>query len=249
MVFPNCGPFPQISQTRAITLESFQACCRNLDFTGIRRISPRRRRGRRAYAALPITGCEQWLQRRASIGISLRHSGHFLVVGSAGTGSLRVRATRALIGVTTKKKTTPATSRKLTTAVMKSPIGNTVPLIAKEIPVKSGLPTRSAMMGLIMSLTRAVMIVPNAAPMSTPTARSTTLPRKINCLKPDNIWASLHPGMGDTVNAQWPWVKMQSHSAPLGKGLKSAEARTAAAPRNLRRYVEDIFDHEVVGNA
>jgi hypothetical protein len=29
--------------------------------------------------------------------------------------------------------------------------------------------------------------VPNAAPIITPTARSTTLPRKINCLKPDNI--------------------------------------------------------------
>src|SRR6266849_9311803 len=41
MVFPNCGPLPQISQTRAITLESFQACCRNLDFTGIRQISPK----------------------------------------------------------------------------------------------------------------------------------------------------------------------------------------------------------------
>src|SRR5713101_4182422 len=102
MVFPNCGPLPQISQTRAITLKSFQACCRSLDFTGIREISPRRR-GEATYAALPITGSEQWLQRRASIGISLKHSGHFLVVGSAGTGSLRVRATSALIGVTTKK--------------------------------------------------------------------------------------------------------------------------------------------------
>src|ERR1700730_10964505 len=137
---------------------------------------------------------------------------------------------------------------------MKSPIGNTVPLIAKEIPVKSGLPTRNAMMGLIMSLTRAVMIVPNAAPMTTPTARSTTLPRKTNCLKPDNIWASLHPGMAETVYAQWPWVKMQSrsmqsHSATLGKVLNGAEARTRAAPRNLRRCVEDILDQEVVGNA
>ena len=55
--------------------------------------------------------------------------------------------------------------------------------------------------------------------------------------------------MADTVNAQWPWVKMQSHSATLGKALKSAEARTGAAPRNLRRYVEDIFDQEVVGDA
>jgi hypothetical protein len=55
------------------------------------------------YAALPITGCAQWLQRRASMGISLRHSGHFLVVGSAGTGALRMRDTRAFTGVTTKK--------------------------------------------------------------------------------------------------------------------------------------------------
>src|SRR5260370_39428658 len=136
---------------------------------------------------------------------------------------------------------------------MKSPIGNTVPLIAKEIPVKSGLPARSAMMGLMMSLTRAVTIVPNAAPMTTPTARSTTLPRKINCLKPDIIWASLHPGMADTVNAQWPWVKSNPTRAiplaTLGKVLKSAEARTRAAPRNLRRYVEDILDQEVVGDA
>src|SRR4029077_13042793 len=102
MVFPNCGPLPQISQTRAITLKSFQACCQNFNFTGIRRISPRLKL-QANYAALPITGSEQWLQRRASIGISLRHSGHFLVVGSAGAGSLRLRAIRALIGVTTKK--------------------------------------------------------------------------------------------------------------------------------------------------
>src|SRR6266849_9123778 len=44
MVFPNCGPLPQISQTRAITLESFQACCRNLDFTGMSPISPKQNR-------------------------------------------------------------------------------------------------------------------------------------------------------------------------------------------------------------
>src|SRR5260370_30313912 len=41
IVFPNCGPLPQISQTRAITLESFQACCRRPHFTGIRQISPK----------------------------------------------------------------------------------------------------------------------------------------------------------------------------------------------------------------
>jgi hypothetical protein len=30
MVFPNCGPLPQTSQTRAITRESFQAGCRKI---------------------------------------------------------------------------------------------------------------------------------------------------------------------------------------------------------------------------
>src|ERR1700726_3983912 len=133
---------------------------------------------------------------------------------------------------------------------MKSPIGNTAPLIAKEIPVKSGLPTRSAMIGLIMSLTRAVTIVPNAAPMTTPTARSTTLPRKINCLKPDNIWDSLHAGMADTVNAQWPLVKVYPTRPDWGRIWKKCRSlHTRAVPRNLRCYVENIFDQEVVGDA
>jgi hypothetical protein len=47
-------------------------------------------------------GWAQKAQRRAARGISLRHSGHFFVVGSAG-GSLRERAIKALTGVTTKK--------------------------------------------------------------------------------------------------------------------------------------------------
>ena len=55
------------------------------------------------YAALPICGWAQCEHRRASIGISLRHSVHFLVVGSAGAGSFRIRATSAFTGVTTKK--------------------------------------------------------------------------------------------------------------------------------------------------
>jgi hypothetical protein len=55
------------------------------------------------YAALPRTGCVQCAQRLASIGISLRHSGHFLVVGSAGGGSFFIRAINQLTGTTTKK--------------------------------------------------------------------------------------------------------------------------------------------------
>ena len=56
-----------------------------------------------AQAARPITGWVQWAQRRASMGISLRHSGHFFVVGSGGFSPRFMRATSALTGSTTKK--------------------------------------------------------------------------------------------------------------------------------------------------
>src|SRR5271165_218249 len=91
---------------------------------------------------------------------------------------------------------------KLTSAVMKSPMGNAVPLTANEIQVKSGLPARRAMRGLIRSLTRAVTTPPNAAPITTPTARSTTLPRKINCLKPASITCT---------SASPEWLSSDSH--------------------------------------
>jgi len=56
------------------------------------------------------------------MGISLRHSGHFFVVGSAGTGALRMRDTSAFTGVTTKKYTAAATSKNAIAALMKSPM-------------------------------------------------------------------------------------------------------------------------------
>src|SRR5712691_221640 len=59
-------------------------------------------RGGRNHAACAITGCPHCAQRRASIGISLKHSGHFLVVGSAGAGAFLMRATSRFTGVTTK---------------------------------------------------------------------------------------------------------------------------------------------------
>ena len=48
-------------------------------------------------------GCAQNAQRRAAIGTSLRHSGHFFVVGSAGASPLRRLAASAFMGATTKK--------------------------------------------------------------------------------------------------------------------------------------------------
>jgi hypothetical protein len=45
----------------------------------------------------------QKAQRRAAIGTSPKHSGHFFVVGSAGASPRRRRAVSAFIGATTKK--------------------------------------------------------------------------------------------------------------------------------------------------
>ena len=49
------------------------------------------------------SGEVQNAQRRAAIATSLRHSGHFFVVGSGGTSPRRMRATRWFTGSTTKK--------------------------------------------------------------------------------------------------------------------------------------------------
>src|SRR5439155_27313394 len=138
-----------------------------------------------------VIGWVQNEQRRASIGISLRHSGHFLVVGSAGAGAFRMRETRALIGVTTKKYTAAATSRKEIAALMKSPTANTELLMVKVMAEKSGLPTMAAMKGVSRSLVKAVTTPAKAAPITTPTAISMTFPRKMNCLKPLSMDASL----------------------------------------------------------
>ena len=47
---------------------------------------------------------------------------------------------------------------------------------------KSMLPMTRPIGGMTMSLTSELTIAPNAAPMTSPTARSTTLPRMANSL-------------------------------------------------------------------
>ena len=88
--------------------------------------------------------------RRASIGISLRHSGHFFVVGSAG-GSLRARCISAFTGLTTKKKTATAIATKAITALMKSPYLNVLLWMVNVSAEKSGLPMIAAMIGVMRS--------------------------------------------------------------------------------------------------
>src|SRR6476646_4911993 len=52
---------------------------------------------------------------------------------------------------------------------------------------KSVLPTMAAISGVRMLVTNEVTTAPNAAPITTATARSSTLPRMMNCRKPLNI--------------------------------------------------------------
>ncbi len=128
----------------------------------------------------------QKAQRVAFRFISLKHLGHFLVVGSC-DGSLRVRATSAFIGVTTKKYTAEETKRKEIRAFKKEPSINLLPFKVKVKLEKSGTLAIAPIKGVNMSLTMELTILPKAAPITTPTARSMTLPLKINCLKPLNI--------------------------------------------------------------
>src|SRR6267154_3060689 len=55
---------------------------------------------------------------------------------------------------------------------------------------KSGLPTTAAISGVNRSFVSAVTTPPKAAPITTPTAISTTFPRRMNFLKPSSIGAS-----------------------------------------------------------
>src|SRR3954449_9067996 len=56
------------------------------------------------------------------------------------------------------------------------------PLIVKTSALKSGLPTIAAISGVTKLATKAVTTAPNAAPMTTATARSITLPRRMKSL-------------------------------------------------------------------
>ena len=55
-------------------------------------------------------------------------------------------------------------------------------LIVNERSEKSGLPKMAAISGVKMLVTSEVTTAVNAAPMTTATARSTTLPRRMNSL-------------------------------------------------------------------
>src|SRR5438477_9224192 len=67
---------------------------------------------------------------------------------------------------------------------MKSPTAKTLPLRVNWRAEKSRLPAIAAMSGVSRSLVKALTTVAKAAPITTPTAMSTTLPRRRNCRNP-----------------------------------------------------------------
>src|SRR5690349_2302224 len=106
----------------------------------------RREPGKPPYRNEPAgSGLVQKAQRLAAMGTSLRHSGHFFVVGSGGGPSpRRMRAITAFTGTMTKKYTAAAIITNETNALKKSPILKLLPLIVNTIAEKSGLPTMAA---------------------------------------------------------------------------------------------------------
>src|SRR5580693_9497131 len=97
---------------------------------------------------------------------------------------------------------------------MKSPTGKTVLPTVKLIDEKSGLPTRAAISGVSKSLVRAVTTPPKAAPITTPTAISITLPRRMNCLNPLSMKGSLLRTDGGNFTADCR--RRQAYAAWLG---------------------------------
>src|SRR5205807_825158 len=74
---------------------------------------------------------------------------------------------------------------------MKCPIGKREPWTVNWTAEKSGLPTIAAMSGVSKSVVSAVTTPPKAAPITTPTAISTTFPRRMNFLNPLSIMVGL----------------------------------------------------------
>src|SRR5579864_7767202 len=134
-----------------------------------------------------MTTCVQCAHRFASRGMSLKHSGHFLVVGAAAGSSLCIRAINQFTGTTTKKYTAAAISKKEMTALIKSPTRNTLPRMSYLRLEKSGSFTSAPMNGVNKPFVSEPTTPPNAAPITTPTAISTTFPRRMNFLNPSNI--------------------------------------------------------------
>lgn len=86
-----------------------------------------------------------------------------------------------------------ATNKNEIRALIKSPYINLLPLIVKNKFEKSGVLAIAPINGVSKSFTRAFTTVPNDAPITTPTARSMALPRRMNFLKPSKVLNIVDP--------------------------------------------------------
>src|SRR5687768_11486934 len=87
------------------------------------------------------------------------------------------------MGRITRKKRTAAIRTNPITSSMKAPYLNVALRIEKERSAKLALSPGMARMGVSRFLVNEVITAVKAAPMATPTARSTTLPRRMKVLK------------------------------------------------------------------
>src|SRR6476619_1373312 len=92
--------------------------------------------------------------------------------------------------------------------------------MVKVRPAKLGLPKIAAMSGVMMSAISAATTAPNAAPTTTATARSTTFPRRMNCL---NSFSMAPPG--------W-WIP-----DPAGRVPDAYDGRRGRAGRDSGRWL------------
>src|SRR5436190_4139787 len=86
-------------------------------------------------------------------------------------------------------------------------------LIVKLRLAKLGLPKMAAISGVMMSATKAATTAPKAVPMTTATARSTTFPRRMNCL---NSFGNGDPPRGHRDDrGGYPTPMMASMDGPV----------------------------------
>ena len=124
----------------------------------------------------------QKAQRVAAIGMLLRQYGHSRVVASTGVSVLR-RFISALTGRTTKEEDDRRDNQERNERVDEVPEEEAAVVNREAEGGEVRLAANGGDQGVIRSLTKAATTAPNAAPMMIPTARSTTLPRRMKALK------------------------------------------------------------------
>src|SRR5262249_28227993 len=128
------------------------------------------------------------------------------------------------IGVTTRKNMAAATVANVIRLLRKSPYANVLWLIVNFRLPKSWAPKIAAMIGVRMSLTRALITAVNAVPITTATARSITLPRNRNFLKSRSSFVT-----GSRL------VSLQGPVVPLAHARTLAIQVTYAEPQRQSR--------------